>query len=145
MEDRISALYEQKLRSQLSSLESTRLHVVKQLWIALAVGGITAAIAIPTALHFNSLPFGIIATFIVAIFMLVRFSKQKQQYCVSYKQKVITALLANINESLIISLLALFPNKIIKPANSFHSVMIAFVVKILSKVQSVKRHCVFQS
>ncbi|KJG40699.1 galanin [Photobacterium angustum] len=99
MEDRISALYEQKLRSQLSSLESTRLHVVKQLWIALAVGGITAAIAIPTALHFNALPFGIIATFIVAIFMLVRFSKQKQQYCVNYKQKVITALLANINES----------------------------------------------
>ena len=99
MEDRISALYEQKLRSQLSSLESTRLHVVKQLWIALAVGGITAAIAIPTALHFNALPFGIIATLIIAIFMLVRFSKQKQQYCVSYKQKVITALLANINES----------------------------------------------
>ncbi len=99
MEDRISALYEQKLRTQLSSLESTRLDVVKQLWIALAVGGITAAIAIPTALHFNALPLGIIATFIVATFMLVRFSKQKQQYCVSYKQKVITALLANINES----------------------------------------------
>ncbi|EAR56170.1 hypothetical protein SKA34_13290 [Photobacterium sp. SKA34] len=99
MEDRISALYEQKLRTQLSSLESTRLDVVKQLWIALAVGVITAAIAIPTALHFNALPFGIIATFIVTIFMLGRFSKQKQQYCVSYKQKVITALLANINES----------------------------------------------
>lgn len=31
MEDRISALYEKKLRTQLSSLESTRLDVIKQL------------------------------------------------------------------------------------------------------------------
>ncbi|WP_305416066.1 hypothetical protein [Photobacterium leiognathi] len=99
MEDRISALYEQGLREQLSSLESTRQHVIKQLWIALATGAITAAIAIPLALHYDSLPLGIIATFVISLFMLVRFSKQKKQYSLSYKEKVITSLLANINDS----------------------------------------------
>ncbi|WP_434143532.1 DUF3137 domain-containing protein [Photobacterium leiognathi] len=99
MEDRISALYEQGLREQLSSLESTRQHVIKQLWIALATGAITAAIAIPLALHYDSLPLGIIVTFVISLFMLVRFSKQKKQYSVSYKEKVITSLLANINDS----------------------------------------------
>ncbi|WP_318458947.1 DUF3137 domain-containing protein [Photobacterium leiognathi] len=99
MEDRISALYEQGLREQLSSLESTRQHVIKQLWIALATGAITAAIAIPLALHYDSLPLGIIITFVISLFMLVRFSKQKKQYSVNYKEKVITSLLANINDS----------------------------------------------